>query len=112
MLQPFTNRDAATLFPIIQAHIHPGTILWSDKWAAYSRVTRVPGVVGHQTVNHLLHFTDPATDVHTNTIESYWNRYKFSFVSKTIDTIIKSYLFYFVIVVNAESLYSTSALNL
>ena len=45
-----TNRDAATLFPIIQAHIRPGTILWSDKWAAYNRVTRVPGVVGHQTV--------------------------------------------------------------
>ena len=69
-----TNRDAATLFPFIQAHIRPGTILWSDKWAAYNRVTRVPGVVGHQTVNHSLHFTDPATGVHTNTIESYRNR--------------------------------------
>ena len=69
-----TNRDAATLFPIIQAHIRPGTILWSDKWAAYNRVTRIPGVVGHQTVNHSLHFTDPATGVHTNAIESYWNR--------------------------------------
>ena len=68
------SRDATTLFPIIQAHIHPGTILWSDKWAAFNRVSRVPVVAGHQTVNHSLYFTDPATGVHTYTVESYWIR--------------------------------------
>ena len=69
------NRDAATLFPIIAHHILPGTILWSDKSGAYNRVTTIPGVAGHQSVNHSLHFKDPTTGVHTNTIESYWNRY-------------------------------------
>lgn len=70
-----TNRDAATLIPIMQAHIQPGTVIWSDKWAAYNTVsTVVTGVAGHQTVNHSLHFKDPATGVHTNTIESYWSR--------------------------------------
>ena len=69
------SRDATTLFPIIANHILPGTILWSDKWAAYNRVTTIPGVAGHQSVNHSLHFKDPTTGVHTNTIESDWNRY-------------------------------------
>lgn len=70
------SRDAATLFPIVQAHIRPGTIIWSDGWAAYNRIsTSVTGVAGHQAVNHSLHFKNPATGVHTNTIESYWNRY-------------------------------------
>ena len=68
------SRDAATLFPIIQAHIRPGTVIWSDKWAAYNRVSTIPGVAGHQTVNHTYHFKDPGTGVHINTVESYWNR--------------------------------------
>ena len=69
------SRDAATLFPITSNHILPGTVLWSDKWAAYNRVsTAIPGIAGHQSVNHSLHFKDPVTGVHTNTVESYWNR--------------------------------------
>ena len=68
------TRDAATLLPIIQAHVIPGTVIWSDKWAAYNRVSTIPGITAHQTVNHTYHFKDPATGVHINTVESYWNR--------------------------------------
>jgi len=69
------NRDRATLFPIIQAHVRPGTVLWSDGWAAYNGVaTAIASVAGHQSVNHSLHFKNPVTGVHTNTIESYWSR--------------------------------------
>lgn len=70
------QRDAATLLPIIQAHTAPGTIIHSDEWRAYSRVASLPPVSAHRTVNHSLHFVDPATLVHTQNIESYWGRVK------------------------------------
>ena len=68
------QRDAATLLPIIQQHINPGTTVWSDMWAAYNGVAALPGVAAHQTVNHSIQFLNPVTGTHTNTIESYWNR--------------------------------------
>ena len=68
-------RDAATLLPIIQDHVHPGTIIWSDCWAAYSGVGALPSVQGHSTVNHSIEFVAPS-GTHTNHIESYWNRIK------------------------------------
>ena len=73
------KRDAATLLPIIHQHVLPGTIIWSDEWAAYNRVAALPGVAGHEVVNHSLHFVDPTTGVNTQTVESYWNRIKRKF---------------------------------
>ena len=66
---------AETLLPIIQRHILPGSIVYSDQWAAYNRVGNIAGLE-HHTVNHTLHFVDPVTGVHTQNIESYWNRCK------------------------------------
>ena len=68
-------RDAATLLPIIQAHVNPGTTIWSDSWAAYNNVIALPSVQGHDTVNHSIEFKSPS-GTHTNHIESYWNRVK------------------------------------
>ena len=48
---------------------------YSDQWAAYNRVGNIVGLE-HHTVNHTLHFVDPVTGVHTQNIESYWNRCK------------------------------------
>ena len=62
--------------PIIQQHVRPGTIVWSDMWAAYNRVQHLPPVAQHQTVNHSIEFVNSATGVHTQNIESYWNRVK------------------------------------
>lgn len=50
------DRTAATLLPIISAHVAPGTEVWSDQWASYNNVAALPGVVGHQTVNHSVQF--------------------------------------------------------
>ena len=75
-LEVVSRRDAATLLPIIQSHVRPGTIIWSDQWRAYSNVSGLPNVANHQTVNHSIEFKNPVTGVHTNNIESYWERVK------------------------------------
>ena len=72
-------RNAATLLPIIQQHVRPGTVVWSDEWAAYRRVQQLPAVSQHGTVNHSIEFVNPSTGVHTQNIESYWNRVKTKF---------------------------------
>ena len=74
-----SRRDASTLLPIIQAHVLPGTIIYSDEWAAYNQVQNLPNVTSHSSVNHSLHFVDAATGVHTQHIESYWSRVKHKF---------------------------------
>lgn len=70
------HRNAATLLPIINSHVAPGTEVWSDEWSAYHNIGSLPNVSTHKTVNHSVQFLDPVTGVHTNHIESYWNRVK------------------------------------
>ena len=74
-MQLVERRNAATLLPIIQQPIQPGTMVYSDEWRSYNRVGNIPGL-DHLTVNYFLFFVDPVTGVHTQTIESYWNRVK------------------------------------
>ena len=73
------RRDAATLLPIIQARMLPGTIIHSDEWAAHRRVASLPNVSSHDTVNHSVEFVNSTTGTHTQSIESYWNRSKIKF---------------------------------
>ena len=71
------DRSAATLLPIIQQHVLPGTTIASDEWRAYRNVPNITNVASHQTVNHSVNFVDP-TGTHTQNIESYWSRAKFA----------------------------------
>ena len=66
------ERCSYTVLPIISDHIDSETTVWSDMWAAYNGVGTLPGVLRHETVNHSMQFF---TGVHTNAIETYWNRY-------------------------------------
>ena len=75
-MQLVAKRDAATLLPIIHNHIAPGTIIHSDQAAMYNRVGSLPRVASHSTVNHSVEFVNSTTGVHTQHIESYWNRSK------------------------------------
>ena len=70
------DRSATTLLPIIQQYVAPGTIVWSDEWAAYNTVSSLPNVAQHDIVNHSIEFVNPTIGVHTQTVESYWNRQK------------------------------------
>ena len=78
-MQIVPDRTAQTLLPIIQRHTLPNTTVHSDQWQSYSRVQTLPNVSSYSTVNHSLHFVDPATGVHTQNIESYWGKVKLKF---------------------------------
>ena len=86
--------SAAVLLPIIHQHVRPGSIMWSDEWAAYRRVQQLPPVTQHQTVNHSIEFVNPTTGVHTQNLESYWNRVKTKFkrMKGVQESMLSSYL--------------------
>lgn len=64
------RRDAATLLPIIQRHVAPGTTIHSDEWGAYNNLANIG--YGHLTVNHTQCFVDPLTGANTQRMESLW----------------------------------------
>jgi len=73
-LVPVMDRTADTLVAIIRDWIEPGTTVITDNWAAY-RNLESEGFT-HRTVNHSIHFVDPDTGAHTNTMESTWRAVK------------------------------------
>ena len=71
------RRNIATLDPIIARCIQPGTVVYTDDWAAYRGMTvRINNVADHRVVVHTRHFVDPVTGFHTQEIESCWNNLK------------------------------------
>ena len=68
------DRSANTLLPIINEVCLPGTVIYSDQWRSYNRISQLGFV--HSTVNHSLRFIDPETGAHTQAIESYWAKIK------------------------------------
>jgi transposase-like protein len=68
------DRSAVTLRDIISRRVKPGSIVHTDLWRGYSNLEDFG--VTHETVNHSLHFKDPMTGIHTNTIEGTWSGLK------------------------------------
>jgi hypothetical protein len=86
-LEIIQNKTQATLFPIIQRYVRPGTLIISDCAPMYvdlkpiSRVSHItPLPVNppylHQWVNHKENFTDPQTQATTNHVEVWWKNCK------------------------------------
>ena len=78
---PDNKRDAATLLPLISRWILPGSVVYTDEWAAYNGLTAAGYT--HDSVNHSIQFVDPATGVHTNTQEGLWMHVKKSVVGSS-----------------------------
>ncbi|KAI6653003.1 hypothetical protein LOD99_4080 [Oopsacas minuta] len=70
LMIPVPDRSGATLLPIIQRYVLPGTTIHSDEWAAYNVVPAVG--YDHHTVNHSENFVDPIDGTHTQGIENAW----------------------------------------
>lgn len=75
-LEVVERRDAATLLPIIQRYIAPGSLIVSDCWAAYWTIDQLKEGYLHDTVNHSYDFVDPATLACTNKCEGMWSNFK------------------------------------
>ncbi|GFN83683.1 hypothetical protein PoB_001018900 [Plakobranchus ocellatus] len=72
------NRTRATLEPVIEQFILPGSHIVPDGWAAYENLEALRGgVYTHAVVIHQRYFVDrDDPDVHTQNIENTWMRAK------------------------------------
>ncbi len=71
---PVEDRSTDTLLPIIKDWILPGTTIISDCWKSYDCLNSEG--FQHLKVNHSLHFRDPESGAHTNSIEGTWRAAK------------------------------------
>lgn len=71
---PVEQSDEATLIPLIQRFILPGSIIHSDCCKEYSFLNTLGYT--HKTVNNSENFVDPVTHVHTRNIKRVWRDIK------------------------------------
>lgn len=74
---PIKNRTSEEICRVMERYIQPGSIVITDFWKSYVNVCKVLNFT-HKRVNHSLHFKDPITNVHTNTVEGMNNSLKSS----------------------------------
>ena len=76
--QVVQRRERATLGPILDRVLLPGSEVHTDDWRAHRDLERhVPNVHLHQAVLHVDNFVDPVTGINTEEVESAWNRLKY-----------------------------------
>ena len=72
------RRDRATLAPILQRVLLPGSELHLDDWPGYRNiVAHVPNLSLHQVVVHRENFVDPVRGIHTQEAEAAWSRLRY-----------------------------------
>ena len=74
------RRDAATLIPIIQREVQPGSTIHSDEWPAYRRLNQIG--FQHLTVNHQHEYVNNNSGAHTQGIERSWLDSKIEILKK------------------------------
>ena len=80
------KRDKATLVPLIQHYILPGSVIYSDCWVAYKGLDDLEGCnYTHFQINHSTNFVDSGDkNIHTQNIERLWQCFQQPFM-KTED---------------------------
>jgi len=68
------DRTAATLMPLVEQYIRPGSTIISDQWRAYLGIQAAG--FPHETVIHSRNFVDPDTLAHTKTVKRLWKSAK------------------------------------
>lgn len=68
------DRTSATIIPIIERVVRPGSIIHTDEARSYLSLKKYE----HSSVCHKYHFVDPITGVHTQHVESWNNKIKSS----------------------------------
>lgn len=77
VIQMLANVQQATIAPLIQSTIVPGTLIFTDEYNIYARLTQWG--YEHKTVNHSLgeyardEDGDGFHEVHVNTMEGFWS---------------------------------------
>ncbi|KCZ76961.1 hypothetical protein H311_02034, partial [Anncaliia algerae PRA109] len=74
ILKIVLRRAANTLLPLLQWYVLHGTIIHGDEWSAYGNINSLGYV--HKTICHKYEFVNKTNGVHTQHIESYWNKQK------------------------------------
>ncbi|CAF1086373.1 unnamed protein product [Brachionus calyciflorus] len=72
------DRNAETLLSIIYEKCLPDSIIFSDCWASYNKISELKDFK-HKTISHTLYFLNPDTGRCTKRIESFWNSSKHRF---------------------------------
>ncbi|CAF1063061.1 unnamed protein product [Brachionus calyciflorus] len=92
-MQKVDDREASTLCCIIYDKCANGSIIYSDSWASYSKLSTMKNFI-HKKVNHSINFIDPESDACTNRIESLWRacKQKFKDMNGCKRVYVQSYL--------------------
>jgi len=77
VVQMLSNVKQATIAPVIKKMVSPGTLIFTDEYSIYARITEWG--YGHKTVNHGQgeyardEDGDGFYEVHVNTMEGFWS---------------------------------------
>ena len=77
IIQMLSNVKQATIAPVIQKMVSPGTLIFTDEYSIYARLTEWG--YGHKSVNHGQgeyardEDGDGFCEVHVNTMEGFWS---------------------------------------
>jgi transposase-like protein len=65
------DRTANTILPLVHEHVLPKSMIYTDDWFGYSRLSGNPRGYVHKRINHSQKVY-VVGDVHTNTVEGFW----------------------------------------